>query len=224
LSYEVMSKKTGRPRGRPPNGPVSDKGATLTTRLRDDTRFALQASADRRRISLSQEVEMRLRQSLAEEEAAPKIHEAFGGAATFTIFMMAAECVRAIQIGTGKTWLDDPFLHTKAVEVVTQMMREFRPAGSEVRPDNFNPTRERLPDEYYVHAIVLGHLQQMINTRDEASLGRVKNAQGGAVHYGESARKAPTKRRNLGKYLNRLVSSLSGSPDQIDEKGENDEG
>lgn len=87
--------------GRKPKGEFAGKTATITTRIRQDTRDALEKAAIADGRSLSQEAEFRLRASLMRPTDAQRRNRALGHAMT-----MLAE---AIEKGTGRSWLEDPF-------------------------------------------------------------------------------------------------------------------
>ncbi|HLJ20064.1 MAG TPA: hypothetical protein VKU84_07695, partial [Stellaceae bacterium] len=95
-----MDKGTRRP-GPRPKGPFEDKRATLTTRITQETRDKLDASAVAAGRSLSQEIEFRLESSFAADEV-------FGGARAAALFRMLAGAAKDIEarLGSGG-WLED---------------------------------------------------------------------------------------------------------------------
>jgi TraY domain len=86
--------------GRKPKGEFTGKSATITTRIRPDTRDALERAARANGRSLSQEVEFRLRAGLLLTDAQQR-NQALSQA--------IARMVEGIEKGTGRSWLEDPF-------------------------------------------------------------------------------------------------------------------
>jgi hypothetical protein len=67
----MVKRKRAPGGGRKPKGPISGKSAWLSTRISNDTRQRLEQAAKQKDRSLSQEIELRLRQSFAEKESDP---------------------------------------------------------------------------------------------------------------------------------------------------------
>jgi len=86
--------------GRKPKGEFVGKSATITTRIRPDTRDELETAARTNGRSLSQEAELRLRANLRPTDAQRR-NRALGHAIT-----LLAE---SIEKPTGRSWLEDPF-------------------------------------------------------------------------------------------------------------------
>lgn len=116
-------------RGPPPRGVFTDKSAVLSTRIRPDTRAAIQAAADASGRSLSQEIEMRLRRSL---DFDVKIADAFGDRRFYALMRIVATAMSLIENPTnkGKSFLDDPYSFDQAVHTVNAVLSAFRPKDS----------------------------------------------------------------------------------------------
>ena len=97
----AQTRKRAPGAGRKPKGEFVGKSATITTRIRPDTRGALEKVARGSGRSLSQEVEFRLRASLKKPTDAQRRNQALGYAIT-----LIAE---TIERDTCRSWLDDPF-------------------------------------------------------------------------------------------------------------------
>ncbi|MCE9523599.1 MAG: hypothetical protein K8S25_14355 [Alphaproteobacteria bacterium] len=122
--------KRGRPRLKAGEG----KQATILARVGADLRDALQTAADGHGVSLSREVEARLRESLALPGEIEAIVRAFGGEEAFALMASSAHLM-ATMVQRGKTsWVDDPYLFEMALKIMTYMMEQFRPEGAVKRP------------------------------------------------------------------------------------------
>jgi len=98
--------------GRKPQGEISGKSATLTTRIRPDTREMLEAAAAASGRSVSQEAELRLRQSFrVKDDETPARNKALAD----VVLMLAQQAEER----TGLPWTSDPF----TFEVVAEGIR-----------------------------------------------------------------------------------------------------
>ena len=91
---EVAGEK--KPRGRPPKSPEDRKGGNLTFRVRAGMREKLQASADARGLSISEEVERRLNLSF---DIATSPHNEY-------VIRSAAESMNMVEQVTQAKWTD----------------------------------------------------------------------------------------------------------------------
>ena len=127
-------KKRGRP-GPKPRGPFVGKRTTFTTRITDNTRLLLNASAEEADRSLSQEVEFRLVQSFLEEKAdnavrnttLQGVYDSFGGYETFTLMQFAAVAIKAVEQITGKSWRSDPETYNHVADAITRTVAALMP-------------------------------------------------------------------------------------------------
>jgi hypothetical protein len=92
-----MANARRRP-GPKPQGPFENKRRTLTTRITEDMRAKLEVAATASGRSLSQEIELRLHESIAADGA-------LGGPRTATIFKMLAGA--SLLLARDDAWLDD---------------------------------------------------------------------------------------------------------------------
>lgn len=145
--------------GRKAAGPFSNKLATLSTRITQETRNRLEQATARRRAergaapwSLSQEIETRLRQSLDLPEKLKKAEkeweEAWGPPHIRALAQLVSRLVRNIEreVGAGpphpfapdKTvdfdlaWHRDPYTHQAVTTAIARLLAHYKPAG-EVR-------------------------------------------------------------------------------------------
>ena len=113
-------------RGRPPEGEYPEKKRVFASRIREDTWAKLRQAAAESGRSVSQEFEHRLRRGLDEDE---KIESAFGDLRTYALMKVAAEAVNSLRrIERSKAhWTADADLFDKALEVITETLKIFRP-------------------------------------------------------------------------------------------------
>jgi hypothetical protein len=113
------AKSSSRRPGPRPQGPFEDKRRTLTTRITDETRAALDAAAAANGRSLSQEIEFRLERSFAGERAyADMIQLAFGGAEPYGLLQVFIAMARQQEArkGDGTSWTQDKETFIRAVD------------------------------------------------------------------------------------------------------------
>ena len=194
--------------GRPPEGPFSNKRATLTARLTEETRTALERAAKHSGNSISQEVELRLRESLRQAghyKNFGRQHAGFGAPETFALFRLCSHAIRFLSGGTTKKWFDDPWQFARALEIVNDMVSRFRPAGSSSakRPDDM--FWQTLSDEQISRTLVDSVLKSLLMAEDASEPGSVAKRDqaslGMAQTFGDE-------KRMLRELLPRLVKEL----------------
>src|SRR5262245_40561620 len=125
--------------GRPPKHDAAKKSAHLSVRISARLREQLEAArrtAEPER-SLSQEIELRLRQSF---ELDAEIKKRFGGNGTYWVLWLMANAIRHIEHTSGiaitaeRHWFDDPFVFDQVVVAIETIFRYLRPAGRAVAP------------------------------------------------------------------------------------------
>jgi len=127
--------------GRPPRGEYAGKSATITTRIRSDTRSALEGAARANRRSLSQEIERRLRESLSSTE-----RQVGHIRAIRELAKIAAERIEEV---TGAGWLTDAFTAEAVLHTIDQVLSHFAPPlqGSPTVPDRLERLVAAMPSE-----------------------------------------------------------------------------
>lgn len=129
-------------RGPKPKGPYASKTSVLSTRIRPETRAALESVAKAKRRPLSQEIEHRLRRSFDEDT---RIESIFGNAETYGLMRAiasvvnvtatnAAKAIRAARHGKQVDWMSDPYVYDQAVRSIRVILELFRPPGDRSRP------------------------------------------------------------------------------------------
>ena len=140
-------------RGRKPKGEYAEKGVTLSTRIRSDTRAALEEAAKASGRSLSQECEHRLRRSFDEDEA---LIDRLGGRQLYAMFRMIAAAMELTvmqwqQFSSAKDerfdWIADPFGYDQAMKAAISVMDRLRPPGDPTMPAMSAP--EGIPQEIW---------------------------------------------------------------------------
>ena len=127
----AKEKPKGRKRGRPPQGPYSDKQKVISTRVTGDIRKALEDERKRTGRSLSQEIEMRLRQSF---DHSLRVEETFGGPVNYGLFRLISTAMGFVEQGTGKSWHEDAYTHAQFKQVVLTVLKTLRPKGKSEPP------------------------------------------------------------------------------------------
>lgn len=115
-------------RGPVPRGEYSNKSTVLSTRIRQDTRAAMENAAKQSGRSLSQEIEYRLRRSFDEDKG---LFEKFGGRRNYAVLRLIADVMQVIcnPFRPGSDWLDDPYLFDQLVKALAPVLESFRPPG-----------------------------------------------------------------------------------------------
>jgi len=139
--------------GAKPKGPFKGKSATLTTRITPETRVELERSAQERGRSLSQEVELRLRDFARQNQGPAHI----GSLADAT-----ARLVTAIERRTGKRCLDDAFTAVAVRQAISELLLRALPIpeGPPPVPPQLRAYASKLPSlkEELVNPIKLAGL------------------------------------------------------------------
>jgi hypothetical protein len=144
--------------GRKPQGEFRGKSATFTTRIRPETRTALADAAKKSGRSLSQEVEIRLRHSVAGEGARARHIRALGDLAK-----LAAEEIERL---TGARWLTDQFTAEAVRHAVDQVLAHFgaQPNAERTIPARIEQMAAAMPGEageVYRRPVSLGLMEAL---------------------------------------------------------------
>jgi hypothetical protein len=122
-------------RGLPPRGEYINKSNVLSTRIREDTRHALEQAAQANKRSLSQEIEFRLRRSLADDVV---VTDRFGSRTNYALLRTIACIMDLYPTVDGSTsWLDDPFTFERTKRTIVHVLEAFRPPGELKPPQGF---------------------------------------------------------------------------------------
>jgi hypothetical protein len=115
-------------RGPAPKGEFTGQSAVLSTRIRPDTRAALEAASAKSGRSLSQEIEYRLRNSFLDDK---RIEETFGSRANYAVMRMIASVADAMMNTKHRSaeWSSDPYLFDQVVKATVYVLDLLRPPG-----------------------------------------------------------------------------------------------
>jgi hypothetical protein len=116
-------------RGPAPKDEASVSSQVLSIRVRPDTREALQAAATANKRTLSQEIQTRLRRSLATDE---DIKNAFGSRRNFRLMQLIALAIEGLYRDGDTDWVDDPILLRQAEQIVATLFHSL--PGYSVEP------------------------------------------------------------------------------------------
>jgi len=122
-------------RGRKPRGNYKQKSAVFSTRIRADTKAALEAAAKEQGHSLSQEAERRLRRSFDEDRG---LFEKLGGRRNYAVLRLIAALMGTVSnpyYSPETSWLDDRRLFDQLVKMVDTVFAELRPLGPDQPED-----------------------------------------------------------------------------------------
>jgi hypothetical protein len=134
-----MAKKRAPGAGRKPRGEFKGKSATLTTRITPETRAAMDRAAQKSGLSLSQEVERRLNDSVRNERNRRSDVRALAEA--------IAIVAEKVEIATGKHWLQDASTGEELRRGIDVLVRHFAPHGARVNPPNIEEAAPRVLPE-----------------------------------------------------------------------------
>lgn len=123
-------------RGPAPKGEFGDKSAVLSTRISAELRAALEASVEKTGLTLSREIEHRLRRTFQEEET---IDAAWGSQRNYRLMQMAGLAITAAwnPENPEADWLTDPVAFEIALRTVVSILEAVRPPGGVPKLDAF---------------------------------------------------------------------------------------
>jgi hypothetical protein len=119
-------------RGPAPKGEFGDKSAVLSTRISSELRARLEAQVEQSGLTLSREIEHRLRRSFIDDE---KISEGYGNRRNLAIMKILSMMIEAKRRPNqaDADWLEDPWLFDQVVISLNAILEGIRPAG-EIKP------------------------------------------------------------------------------------------
>src|SRR6266851_2066207 len=122
-------------RGPAAKGEFGDKSAVLSTRISAELRAALEKSVAQSGLTLSREIEHRLRRTFSDDE---KISEGFGTRRNRAFMHIAAMLTQTLhrKDQPAAEWLDDPWLFEQYVIKLNALLEAFRPPGVASPPAN----------------------------------------------------------------------------------------
>jgi hypothetical protein len=122
-------------RGPTAKGEFGDKSAVLSTRISADLRAALEQAVKDSGLTLSREIERRLRRTFSDDE---KIAEGFGNRRNLTLMKMVAMLMHGVRPDRIEAdWLDDPWLFEQVIIRMNALFNALRPPGPIEPPANY---------------------------------------------------------------------------------------
>ncbi len=141
--------------GRKPLG-ASKKTKTFATRIKPEIFTALKREADRSERSLSQEVEIRLRESL---ELPAKLQKDWGAEHVEALARLVSQIVRTVETAVGANsnfdeagnlvWNKSPYTHAAVTTAIGRAMAHFTPAGEIETPRHIMGSADWMKRENY---------------------------------------------------------------------------
>ncbi len=177
--------------GRKPSGPYEDKRAVLTTRITADLRQALEDARAASNMSLSQEVEARLRGSFDDEK---QIRERFDSLERYAFARLFNEVFDSVEMITRRHWASDAYTTEVTAQAIAKLLLAFRPAGKTKAPAHLSwaPKPEQLAE-----ATALGIIDQLKMTYETPLPEK-------GVQYSKQLKMFPSIREWLGDLIGRL--------------------
>jgi hypothetical protein len=192
--------------GRKPKGPISGNAGWLQARITEDLRVQLEEAAAQNGRSLSQEAQIRLKDSFG---LSAKLQKAWGPPEVKALAHLVSRVVRSVHGGVGANpffdagelaWHRNPFTHAAVCAAITTLLANFKPEGPIEPPARVKELAERMPEqaetvmtpESVGRSCAMGLLYQLATAEPPP-----KNADPNA-HYGESRRILPDVRTILG--------------------------
>lgn len=135
-----MVKRRARGGGRKPKGDITGKSAVFSTRIRPETRAALERAARESGRSLSQEIEKRLEYGLVDSREEPPELQALCHALSHI-----AKRVAGLE---RNTWRSDPFRARAFRVAVDRLLERLSPEGKPTTPADLKAFYELMPGNH----------------------------------------------------------------------------
>ena len=188
--------------GRKPKGPINGNSGWLQARITEDLRARLEQAAAENGRSLSQEAQVRLRESF---DLPSKLQDSWGPPEVRALAQFVSRAARSAQnsvVGPfteagDLAWHRSPYTHAAIEAAVAVILARFKPAGPLEIPQNVKEREayagpEQTTAESLGRAIAMGLLMQY----DAHQRAPEKFSPG--AHYGEAHYVFPQLRKELG--------------------------
>src|ERR1700704_2235903 len=126
--------------GRKPKGPISGNAGWLQARIAEDLRAQLEQAAARNGRSLSQEAQVRLKDSFG---LSAKLQKAWGPKDVQSLAYLVSRVVRSVHSVAGASvfdeagdlaWHRNPFTHAAVCAAISTLLAHYKPVGSMETP------------------------------------------------------------------------------------------
>jgi hypothetical protein len=188
-------------RGPVPRGAYHNKSRVLSTRIREDTRTALEQAASESGKSLSQEIEHRLRRSFDQDE---RVILKYGTRRNYAVLRIIASLMESFHKPGRENvdWLDDPEAFQQLVRAVNVVLRELAPA------DAVGESQTDLQEGDQLHKFSDNLLRSPMRgtLRARALLGSIHNADPALPVPPDAKDPSPFIRSDLGSVAERIAN------------------
>jgi hypothetical protein len=149
-----MARKRAPGGGRKPRGPYTGKSEVLTTRITPDTRIELERAAKRKKISLSQQVELILRTWIERTDFENKANRGLARA--------TGVLAESVERATGNSWREDAFTSQALIAAIQFLVRYFAPTAdpNPAVPSAVKDLAAKMPPEFAERYITFTGLGQ----------------------------------------------------------------
>jgi hypothetical protein len=169
-------------RGPAPRGEYAGKSKVLSTRIRPDTRAALELAKKDSGRSLSQEIEYRLRRSF---QADDKIEAAFGSRRNYRLMQLISICTQTVfdpdKFNPDADWLDDPASFEIAFRAVVTLLEAVRPPGAIPKSSDFGWLNATQTPAHLLHGVQKADASLPLGVSERRHLANVIKAELGEV-------------------------------------------
>lgn len=195
--------------GRKPKGPISGNSGWLQARITEDLRARLEHAAAENGRSISQEAQLRLKESF---DLPAEMQKAWGPAHIKDLAQLVALVTRRIEtIVSGNpfaeeagewAWHRNAFTHAAVREAIAVLLKHYKPDGTIETPSEVRKRAESIGPEYAAmqstpegvgHSCALGLLDQLVMHSEPPPLAQ------GTTGYGRLYYVLPNIRKHLGK-------------------------
>lgn len=199
-------KRTGAGRKKGSKKGSLSKTETITVRVRPELRAALEASARKKDIPVSQEIKQRLTESFSAGLRDEQIRF-FGGDETFALMALIGQAAKhAGQISTHglREWYDNEYSFKVALLAAENILRRFAPSDAAHEEVLAGSIATHLTAEQLAQSIANGTVHTVLQALPERPVNGAANAEGGRVYYSDQLLMGPEIRRRLGTLFDRL--------------------
>jgi hypothetical protein len=199
-----MTKQTKRRAGpgRKPKGPISGNSGWLQARITEELSAQLKRAAGENGRSLSQEAQLRLKESF---ELPAKMRDAWGPPEVRALAQLVSRLARSVQSSVSPNpfeagelaWHRNAFTHAAVEAAIRIVLARFKPTGPAEIPARVKESRTYLaPDEMTPEGIGRAIAMGMLSQYDIHRKPPEKFSAG--AHYGEAYYVFPQLRKDLG--------------------------
>jgi hypothetical protein len=138
----MKAKKRAAGGGRKPQGPISGNTGWLQARITEDLHDRLKREAAQNERSVSQEAQLRLKESF---DLPAELQKAWGAPHVKALAQLISRVVRSVEISAGAepfaqeagefAWHQNPYTHAAVVAAIGAIMANYKPTGAARVPE-----------------------------------------------------------------------------------------